>query len=375
MSFFNLIVRMLVRFLFLVLFVQQTSTADAYSCNNNKLKRYYYYQNKAELEIINKNYIRAIKYYKKAERIEKRLLFPQDFLNLGLCELLSNKSNSGLNRHFEELLVYGMPKEYLKQKLELSILLFKDRNQRIIDELEELLNFQVHLKLDSSLYIKLDSIAKKDQSLRFNKNYNNREAPDSILDNQIRNIDVSNAKAIKSLLDTLIYPTFIQIGLWYYNARTNPISIIFYHNINGAPNASVNFTKHFENAFSKGFLNKTEAMYWIDLMNGRNDFGVMDCGLVKFYWEGDTLFKTMSKQDVINTYKFGFINFDSKSIKEINKNRKKFYAESVVDYRKKLLFSMENKLFDLDNNVSGKSIYGLIDLQEYKSAVSSMTFH
>lgn len=280
---------------------------------NKKVALYYQYKNKAELAIIDSNYLQANQFYQQAFAL--KFPFPTDLNNAFIVSYMTQDSVLA-QKYYNNLVLHGWKKEHMEkskyffdQIIKQPFYLYLSRNY------DSLWDLAIHSEMPIRAK-EMDSIHAIDQAARSN----GENMTDKAYFEQIKKGD---QKAIVLFLQHIQkhgFPNFNQIG-FYDGIGMHPFApgtpfIMYWH--------------------QRGPSNFLESLFYNAVMNG--DL-IADQYAITADKAKERYYMVLPK----------FEHLDSAQIKSklavINKERAKIYLESIEDYSRKLVFQAKNKQF------------------------------
>ena len=297
-------------------------------------KDYYSQINKAELAITERRYSIAVSNYKEAfSKVPN--VFAKDLFNAAICATLNNDQDLAIN-FCRELLLKGT---------EITFIL----SQKIFRSLESNASWQYLLEeypaLRRRYLLTVNLPIRKEIELMWARDQYFRIKPNGLLvyKDTISSIDQENITKLKEIIKKYNFPGEDLIGV------DNPVSappfhsILYHHCQSKGSNLSkglADFQDFLLDAVRLGKLSPHRYATYADIQ-GRPIYG-------------NTAFYRIGKGGELR-----YLKLAKREIKKINKRRINIGLEPLGDYRKKVLFSLEEKNFIFDFNDSIIALEGL----------------
>ncbi len=320
------------------------------------IKEYNRHVNLAEISLIDGYYKKAISHYGDAFSID--VYAPAiDVFNAAVCMVKVSQFDDA----------FLLLKEILKKG-------YSIRNIENDNTFNEFFHTEIGLQLkdfarnvpynyDMNLRSTIDSLYMMDQLFRKKKELGN---PYDFFEDTINRIDDLNRDILESIIDTLGFPGEELIGLSDSSLTYQPYSIVLIHLqqiSTGRRRGEVeNISEIVMNAYCSGRLPVHEAAYLLELASA--DFGSFSSSLFKIIYLEPGNNTMQIPEDEIRNKEWGYYELKDQK-KEIDKDRLNFGLETVDDYRKKLIFKLNESTFDFNKIKSGYNIMSTTNKQQY----------
>ncbi|CAH0997050.1 hypothetical protein EMA8858_03187 [Emticicia aquatica] len=310
----------------LLSFVAQLAAAQ----DINYIKTYHPSINKAELLVVNTNYKEALENYEKAFAAVPRG-FMKDYFNAAVCATyLGDATNT--YKYLLEVASKGISLDFIKDETAF-IGIQQDPNWRTF-ELEYLAKKrEFDQKINKGLKDKLAKIVERDQWFRM------RDA--QAFADTIVKIDRQNATELDYIIDRYGFPNEETIGCG--EGGMPIIQYPFYTVIRRQTpeNQTINFSNYLMVAARNGKISPHSATYIMATINGNDAFFARHV----FKILTDELLAMQDKPFASKLNKWVFRQIDKVDEQRINELRLQNGMESLADYRKKILFSLNDNRF------------------------------
>jgi hypothetical protein len=266
---------------------------------NNKIEKYYYLVNKAELQIVNMKYDNALNIYNKAFFLKK--VNYKDLYNAFLCAYYTNDTFYSI-KYNTELAKNGLQKLFFQDSMfnyQFYLLIYKNYD-----------SIYNHFDNYRYKYSQLESAYKTDQLVR---------NIDTFQQYTILKADSINLNIIYYFIKKYGISVFQKLGMW--NSLNGPLInndaffLVMWHNSFTNHPIQYKLDKLLKKAVEKGFL---DPAIYLTLNFGRTN---------KLMSENEC------KEDIYFTKIWGYEKLDKVKINEINLIRNEIYLESIEDYK------------------------------------------
>ncbi|MEJ8803565.1 hypothetical protein [Pontibacter sp. H249] len=315
-----------VRTVVLLFFVLMT--VSTFADNIDYTKEYHPLINKAELSIVEQDFAAALELYQQAFKAVPAP-FARDYYNAAVCAmLLKDKKQS--QAYLEKLAVKGVSINYLaKQPVFDSLKTTKHwrKFRRKYSKYRKQYSSQVNPDLRADL----DELYARDQYFR------QAEGGLRMYGDTLRKIETANTKLFLEWVEKHGYPGESLVGVADTLEQLPRFSIIIQRQTK-ARNGH-DFSKVLVDAVQQGRLSPQAAAYLIEQQVGRSKYGSkayvkLNCNSCKNNLDGIDRYMEERRTD--------------KELLTIEANRKLLGLEPFNDYKKKVLYSMDDKRFKLD---------------------------
>lgn len=338
----------------LIIFILNSS--GLFGQMSDSLKSYYYYVNKAELEIVGTNYCKAIEYYSTAFLL-KDFPFHRDIYNQAICNVLVEEYMMAHN-NFRTLLDYGYTIDSLLVNEELSDFFISKYGKKLIREAAK----GIQPSYNVNLRHRYDSILAADQFFREkDRNY-------QIYGDTINKIDEQNANLLHRLIMTYGFPTENLIGS-FYSFDYHPFKIVVIHNQVGVRGKRFDFTNILYEATYNGELDSRVALQLVTGSTGNDMYGFSTSGIIKHGL--DTITNKKNKTQKLTSWGVSRVKPELES--EYNKKRSEIGLCNINDERKKIIYNLEDTRFYLVPP-AGKKIFLWATEEDYLKALENLTY-
>lgn len=290
--------------------------------------------NRAELAILDSNYLLAKKEYELAQLI--RVMFIKDRYNYAVCCALT--------------------KDYKKCDKEISYITGKGGNISV---------FKNNPAFSS--YFRSRQSVKPNKKCNTGKTYNQayRKEIDSLVymdqlfrimpggydlyGDTIKKIDSSNAVVLKKLIELYGFPTEEIIGIDSLKFNRPIYELLILHNRPGAKYRSYDFTSIFQQALDSGWIEVHAGADLVEMCKGATIWGndllkpvqcIYDSTLLDVCYADSTHKTDYSKAPI------GFFSMKPENEKKYNDARAEYCLEPIPDVRQKAIYQLKDKRFD-----------------------------
>lgn len=296
----------------------------------NYLKTYHPKINTAELLVINGKYTDALDQYQKAFAAVPRG-FMKDFFNAAVCATyLGDATNT--YKYLLEVAGKGISLDFIKDETAF-MRIQQDPNWRNFEKEYLAKKREFDLKINKALKDKLAKITERDQLFRVRN-------PEAFADS-ITKVDKQNATELDYLITKYGFPNEDVIGCG--EGGMPVIQYPFYTIIRRqTPDKQiVNFSNHLMDASKNGKISPHTATYIMATINGNDAFFARHV----FKIVTDESLAMQGKPFATKLNKWVFRQIEQSDEQRINELRLQNGMETLADYRKKILFSMNDNRF------------------------------
>ena len=292
-------------------------------------KDYYPLVNKAELSILESNYSEALELYQEAFKAVPTP-FARDYYNAAVCAMLLENKKQSLT-YLEKLASKGVSIDYLAQQPVFDAMQTTKqwrKFKRKYPKYRKQYDSQVNLDLRADL----DELYARDQYFR--------EAKGGlrVYADTLRKIEAANTEQFLEWVKTYGYPGEALIGVGDTLEQLPRFSIIIQRQTKARQ--GYDFSKILSEAVKQGRISPQAAAYLIEQQVGRSKYGSkayvqISCSTCEEERVSDNLGKYLEEKRT------------EKELLTIDANRKVLGLESFNDYKRKVLYSLEDKRFKL----------------------------
>lgn len=314
------------------------------------IKKYNYFTNLAELQILDSSYKKALAFYDSAFSYSNSSFYRERFNYMVCNAVVGNYEKCRTTLIY--LLEKGMNKNLVLDNPAFSSFLLSSYG-------EDFHKLDLKPTYDISLRQKYDSLLMEDQRLRKLNRHHYRDFYGFAIDK----IDSSNIVCMLDLISKHGWPTIDNIGIPEDNIFEYEAIIIH----QGDPRYQLyNFTKDLMSAYEDCDIEGDRAYKLVRQSN--NHSATMENLMTIVY---DSLGKF--NKDSLNSFpnKTGFFKLDAQEISQIEKERALFGLESVSDFQLKVLYGMRDKRFNLAYT-AGKEVLVYSNLFDYEYACKNL---
>jgi hypothetical protein len=296
----------------------------------NYLKTYHPKINTAELLVINGKYTDALAQYQKAFATVPRG-FMKDYFNAAVCATYIGDANNTY-KYLLEVAGKGISLDFIKDETAFMGIQ-QDPNWRNFEKEYLAKKREFEQKVNKNLKDKLAKIVERDQWFRVR---NTEVSADTIA-----KIDKQSATELDYLIARYGFPSEDTIGCG--DGGMPLIQYPFYTIIRRQTpeNQVVNFSNHLMNAARNGNISPHTATHIMATINGNDVFFARHV----FKILTDESLAMQGKPFAPKFNKWVFRQIDKADEQRINELRLQNGMESLADYRKKILFSMNDNRF------------------------------
>jgi hypothetical protein len=319
---------------------------------NCNIRQYAHYVNLAELAITDSAYQNAIAYYDSASQFIGSP-FAKDRYNKTVCHALTgefNECRSGLLYLFGK----GLDRQMVMDNPAFQGFLTSETGKGLPD-------LKVELTYNTRLRSVYDSLFAADQLFR-------RKRPHDYMKHfgdTVNKIDASNVKMMNNLIAEYGWPTEDLIGV-------NDLGNLKYEFIvihQSYTFQIYNYTEDILKALEKGLIDINNAAYLISRSNNTNDFKCMDAGIITVVYDPEGTYK--QEDLMLYRHKTGFEYMSEEYKLKIEQNRKEFGLEPIDEFRRKIIFSENDKRFHFQYH-GGRSGFAYPGIEDYEYAVKNI---
>jgi hypothetical protein len=340
-------------FIFAVLSLLILSLDNAKGQNTNKecnIRRYNYYTNLAELQILDSTYQKALCYYDSAFCYSKSPFYRDRFNNMVCNALVGNYEKCRTALIY--LLEKGMNRVLVLNNPAFSSFLVSSYG-RDIHELD------LRPTYDTSLKQKYDSLIIADQYFRNLKHHHYREFYSDTIDK----IDSSNVEFMNGLIRNHGWPTIDNVGIPPNNYPQYQLIIMHL----GDPKYQYyNYAEDIHRAYENGLIEPDRALF---LIAWSNNYSTNPASLITVVYDSLDVFVRDSLSSYCHTT--GFLNLNADEISKVAKERELLGMESISDLQRKALYSLKDKRFNLEF-IGGMDFWAFTKLKDYQHASSNL---
>lgn len=311
--------------LFLSFVVYQTFAQEI-----NYLKTYHPKINTAELLVVDGKYTDALAQYQKAFAAVPRG-FMKDYFNAAVCATYLGDANNTY-KYLLEVAGKGISLDFIKDETAFMGIQ-QDPNWRNFEKEYLAKKREFEQKINKSLKDKLAKIVERDQWFRVRN-------PEAFADSIVK-VDKQNATELDYLIARYGFPSEDVIGCG--EGGTPVIQYPFYTIIRRqTPDYQVvNFSNHLMNAARSGKISPHTATHIMATINGNDVFFARHV----FKILTDESLKMQGKPFAPKLNKWVFRQIEKADEQRINELRLQNGMEILAEYRKKILFSMNDNRF------------------------------
>lgn len=318
---------------FLLLFGAFISKADA---ETDYVKAYYPSINKAELSVVSKDYEEALQYYQEAFGQVKEP-FAKDIYNATACAALVGNDKLAFD-YLEKLVLKGVEFSYIERQEAFAPLVehkrwkkFKRRYPKNRRKYERQADLDVRADLDE-LYARDQYFRRAKGGLR-------------VYGDTLRKIEAANVATLMDFIKKYGYPGESLIGVADTLEDLPRFSIVIQRQTRAKK--GFDFSPVLKAAVTEGKLSPHAASYLMDQQMGANAYRSKVFVKVNCRSKACQEAMAQSKMDRYLTEKI-----TEEQEEEVNALRAELGLESLKDYKKKVLYSLEDKRFKLHYNWS-----------------------
>ncbi|WP_299826070.1 hypothetical protein [uncultured Pontibacter sp.] len=318
----------LIRSAALLLFLLLATTVSAN--DTDYTKEYYPTINQAELSILQKDYATALTLYQAAFKAVPSP-FARDYYNAAVCAmLLKDKKQSVV--YLEQLATKGVSIDYLgKQPVFDSLKTTKQwrKFKRKYPKYRKQYDRQVNLDLRADL----DELYARDQYFR------QAEGGLRVYGDTLRKIEKANTEQFLAWVEKYGFPGESLVGVGDTLEHLPRFSIIIQRQTKARKGHD--FTGVLKEAVQQGRISPQAAAYLLEQQAGASKYGSKAFVKVSCNTCED-------KKPLRNMDRYLEEKRSAKETESINARRKKLGLETLEDYKKKVLYSMDDKRFKLN---------------------------
>jgi len=301
---------------------------------SEELKMHYNFINKAEMAIVDSNYVLAIALYDSAFAL-KQAPFGSDLYNAAVCASLTKQYEKTFF-YFKEILDKGYKIRKLQEKL-----FFADFFNSSYGE--KLNNYSQNLVLNHNIKLRnqLDSMLYMDQ--KFRRMVSN---PYEVYSDTIDKIDESNARYLLQIINHYGFPGEDIIGLDTI-LISQPYYILILHTQqrHSTKETKLEFTDVLFEALYDGSIRPHTAAFLIESSGKSFSFEAIAANLMRAVLDTSG---TVSEEEIENS-PWGYFPFDNEE--DINERRQEIGLDKLNERIKKILFKEKNTMFSLSGNI------------------------
>lgn len=315
---------------FLVVLVLYLITFFSSAQEVNFVKAYYPSINKAELFVVEGNYKDAFDNYQKAFAAVPRG-FMKDYFNAAVCATyLGDASNT--YKYLLDVAKKGISLDFVKDETAFMGIQ-QDANWREFEKQYLAKKREFDQKINKNVKDKLIKIVDRDQWFRMRDT--------QVFADTIKKIDNQNASELDYIFDRYGFPDEDMIGCG--EGGMPVIQYPFYTVIRRQTpeNQTVNFSNYLLKAIRQGKISPHSATHIMATINGNDVFFARHV----FKIMTDESLAMQEKPFASKLNKWVFRQIDKEDEQRINELRLQNGMETMVDYRKKILFSMNDNRF------------------------------
>ena len=296
----------------------------------NYVKAYYPFVNKAELLVVDANYKDALDNYQKAFGVVPRG-FMKDYFNAAVCATyLGDATNT--YKYLLNVASKGISLDFIKDETAFKGIQ-QDANWRNFEKEYLTKKREFDQSINKGLKDKLAKITERDQWFRVR---DTQTFADTII-----KIDRQNATELDYIFDRYSFPGEDEIGCG--EGGMPIVQYPFYTVIRRQTpdNQTVNFSNYLMTAVRKGRITPHSATHIMATINGNDVFFARHV----FKILTDESLSMQGKPFAEKLNKWVFRQIDKVDEQRINELRLQNGMETLSDYRKKILFSMNDNRF------------------------------
>jgi hypothetical protein len=315
---------------FLVVLVLCSITFFSSAQEVNFVKAYYPSINKAEMYVVEGNYKDAFDNYQQAFAAVPRG-FMKDYFNAAVCATyLGDASNT--YKYLLEVASKGISLDFIKSETAFMGIQ-QDANWREFEKQYLAKKREFDQKINKNVKDKLTKIVERDQWFRV------RDA--QAFADTIKKVDSQNASELDYIFDRYGFPDENMIGCG--EGGMPIIQYPFYTVIRRQTpeNQTVNFSNYLLTAIRQGKISPHSATHIMATINGNDVFFARHV----FKIMTDESLAMQDKPFAPKLNKWVFRQIDKEDEQRINELRLQNGMETLADYRKKILFSMNDNRF------------------------------
>ncbi|WP_394992938.1 hypothetical protein [Emticicia sp.] len=313
----------------LVLLILSFIAQQTFAQDINYVKTYHPLINKAEILVIDGKYKDALDQYQKAFSLAKGYM--KDYFNAAVCATYIGDATNTY-KYLIEVAAKGISLDFIKNETAFMGIQ-QDPNWRNFEKEYLVKKREFEQKIDKSLKEKLAKIVDRDQWFRV------RDAV-AFADTIVK-IDKQNATELDYLIARYGFPNEDVIG-----SGESGIPVIqypFYTIIRRQTidKQTINFSNHLMNAVRDGKVSPHTATHIMATINGNDEFFARH--VFKILTDESLAMQGKSFASKLN--KWVFRQIEKVDEQRINELRLQNGMETLADYRKKILFSMNDNRF------------------------------
>ncbi|RAU81504.1 hypothetical protein [Pontibacter arcticus] len=299
------------------------------------VKVYHPVINRAELQIMDKNYAEALASYQEAFAAVPDA-FARDYYNATVCALLANNEKQTF-AYLQALAQKGVSLDYLKR-------------QPVFDSLEQTKPWRKFERKYSKYHrvykrkANLDLRADLDELYARDQYFRQAEGGLRVYGDTLRKIEADNVKKLLSWVDKYGYPGEALIGVADTLEQLPRFSIVMQRQTKAS--RGYDFTPVLRKAVHEGRLAPQVAAYLMDVREGDSKY--KSRALVKVNCTNP---EECEKDKKLRAAK-GYLveKMSKKELKQVDEERAQLGLETLSEYRDKIRFNLKDNRFKLSNN-------------------------
>ncbi|HVI47247.1 MAG TPA: hypothetical protein VM802_20385 [Chitinophaga sp.] len=313
---------------------------DSKSKITTQIQKYLTLRNKAEMKIVDSNYIQALSLYVKAFATNQKP-FDTDIYNAAVCASLTGDDRL-CARYINNLLKLGLNYKLIESNIAFQTFL-NSQDWKMLRKRHE--NNNVQYTYNKNLRKVLDSLNEQDQY------YRRRPKGYQLYIDSIRQIDTSNVHYLKRLIQIYGFPNEYKIGISPQSIPSMPYDVLFIHQAKkGRVGQVYDFTPEIKNAMYKGSLDPRIGTGFIEHMNSNMELYYSVNAIRMYVFDSsNTLYQKqldeLPSRVVDSAFFEEIIIPDSTEENRINRIRAELGLESFNDYKKKVKYFSKDKRF------------------------------
>ncbi|MCC9136425.1 hypothetical protein ACFSKU_06195 [Pontibacter silvestris] len=281
----------------------------------------------AEASILNKDYTTALAYYQQAFALVP-VPFARDYYNAAVCAVLVNDAKQAFD-YLEKLVLSGVSLAYLEQQ-EVFEPLHETRQWKKFKRRYPKRRREFRHAANLDLRADLDELYARDQYFR------QAEGGLKVHGDTIRKIEAANVQKLLGWINQYGYPGEALIGVADTLEEVPRFSIVIQRQTKFR--GGYDFSDILTTAVHEGKLAPQAAAFLMDVQAGRNNYKAK--ALVKV-----DCYKT---EDCIDADQYFQESLSQKEREQIDELRLKLGLEPLTDYKRKVMYSLEDDRFKMN---------------------------
>jgi len=345
----------------LVIFCTLFNIFNVSFAQKDSIKLYYQNLNKAELAIVDSNYVNALKYYDTAFCFKKNP-FGRDLYNATLTSIMI-KSYPRALAYLEKLFSLGFNLKTLD-----TINICKDFLASSFGKVARKKHKELNVTYNRKYRSEIKKMLHNDQFFRVKENGYER------FGDTIRMIDRQNVEHLLKLITKYGFPSEDKIGIDPENIMQPLFYVLVFHQNSGARYQTFNYSAILKTAILKGELRNNVGADLMQGADGVRDYDAFGLVMAKFDTSVSEINDAGLSIKKVTSFQtnWGYFKIDDTEQIKINQKRQLIFLEPLEQNLKKMAYSLKTNVFLFDCNA--KSIFKYSTYKDFTHAKENIIY-